>query len=326
MPLALRKSWPEQERLYWMPPDFLREHIRRSEGGKPLADAVADFLKAKKAERLSDRYLASLRHRTARFTEGMPDTATTANVTTADIDGFLTKLQLSPGTANTFRRDIRTFFEWATARGLSSSNPAAKATTFKNPPGKIGILTPEDAATLLSACHPSILLGVVLGMFCGLRQAEIARLDWRAIDLASGILTVGADIAKTSSRRTVEIPDNARAWLTLYAKESGPVWPASEQARNLWNLARIKAGFGPFFSTRAAVNEAQAGRDDLRPWPDNALRHSAISYRLALNRDLPRIALESGNSPAIVQSHYLELVKPDTAREFFSIMPTEAAM
>ena len=162
-------------------------------------------------------------------------------------------------------------------------------------------------------------------MFCGLRQAEITRLDWRAIDLASGILTVGADIAKTSSRRTVEIPDNARAWLTLYAKESGPVWPASEQARNLWNLARIEAGFGPFFSTRAAVNEAQAGRDDLRPWPDNALRHSAISYRLALNRDLPRIALESGNSPAIVQSHYLELVKPDTAREFFSIMPTEAA-
>ena len=99
---------------------FLLEHIRRSEGGKPLADAVADFLKAKKTERLSDRYLASLRHRTARFTVGMPDTATTANVTTADIDDFLTKLQLSPGTANTFRRDIRTFFEWATARGLSS--------------------------------------------------------------------------------------------------------------------------------------------------------------------------------------------------------------
>jgi site-specific recombinase XerD len=86
----------------------------------------------------------------------MPDTATTANATTADIDRFLTKLDLSAGTANTFRRDIRTFFEWASARGLSSSNPAAKAIMFKNPPGKIGILTPEDAASLLRACHPSI--------------------------------------------------------------------------------------------------------------------------------------------------------------------------
>ncbi len=304
---------------------FLYDHLRRTEGGKPLAEAVADFLQAKKAERLSDRYLASLRHRIDRFTVEMADTATTANVTTADIDRFLTKLDLSPGTANTFRRDIRTFFEWATARGLSSSNPAAKATMFKNPPGKIGILTPEDAAILLRACHLSILPGVVIGMFCGLRQAEITRLDWQALDLASGILTVGAEIAKTSSRRTVEIPGNAHAWLASCARGSGPVWPASEETRNLWNLARIEAGFGPFFSTRAAVNQAQAGRVDLRPWPDNALRHSAISYRLALTRDLPRVATEAGNSPAIVQRHYAELVKPEAARRFFGILPTEAA-
>lgn len=162
-------------------------------------------------------------------------------------------------------------------------------------------------------------------MFCGLRQAEIARLDWRAVDVATGIVIVGADIAKTSSRRTVAIPDNVSAWLMPYARAIGPVWPAIEEARNLWNLARIEAGFGPFFSTRAAVHAVQTGRDGLRPWPDNALRHSAISYRLALTRDLARVALESGNSPAIIQRHYLELVKPDTAKKFFSIMPTEVA-
>jgi site-specific recombinase XerD len=304
---------------------FLYDHLRRTEGGKPLGEAVADFLQAKKAERLSDRYLASLRHDLGCFTVEMPDTATTANVTTADIDRFLTKLDLSPGTANTFRRDIRTFFEWASARGLSPGNPATKATIFKNPPGKIGILTPEDAAILLRACHPSILPGVVIGMFCGLRQAEITRLDWRAVDLAAGIVTVGAEIAKTSSRRTVEIASNALAWMAPYARESGPVWPASDEARNFWNLARIEAGFGPFFSSRAAVNQAQAGRDDLSPWPPNALRHSAISYRLALSRDLARLAVESGNSPGVIQKHYLELVKPEAARRFFGILPSEAA-
>ena len=73
------------------------------------------------------------------------------------------------------------------------------------------------------------------------------------------------------------------------------------------------------------MNQAQAGRVDLRPWPDNALRHSAISYRLALTRDLARVALESGNSPAVVQRHYLELVKPEAARRFFGILPAEAA-
>jgi integrase len=207
---------------------------------------------------------------------------------------------------------------------LSPSNPVEHAATFKVRPGKMGVLSPEDASILLRACDPAILPGVVLGMFCGLRQSEIARIDWRAIDLASGILTVGADIAKTSGRRTVEIPDNARAWLAAYARESGPAWPTTEEARNLWNLARIEAGFGPFFSTRTVVNKAQAGREDLRPWPDNALRHSAISYRLALTRDLPRVATEAGNSPAIVQRHYLELVKPDAAKKFFAILPQEA--
>ena len=304
---------------------FLAEHIRRTEGGKPLGEAVSAFLEAKRAEHLSDAYLDGLRYRLTRFLASQPKEATTANLTTVDIDQFLTRLHRSPGTKGTFRRNLCTFFAWANARGLSAANPVEHAATFKNPPGKIGILTPEDAATLLSACHPSILPGVAIGMFCGLRQAEIARLDWRAIDLASGILTVGAEIAKTSSRRTVEIPYNARAWLALYAKESGPVWPTSEEARNLWNLARVEAGFGPFFSTRTAVNTAQAGRDDLRPWPDNALRHSAISYRLALNRDLPRVATEAGNSPAIVQRHYAELVKPDAAKRFFGILPTEAA-
>jgi hypothetical protein len=136
---------------------FLYDHLRRTEGGKPLGEAVADFLQAKKAERLSDCHLACLRHHLGRFTARMPDTATTANVTTADIDRFLTKLDLSPGTANTFRRDIHTFFEWSSAHGLSPGNPATKAAMFKNPPGKIGILIPDCAAILLRACHPSIL-------------------------------------------------------------------------------------------------------------------------------------------------------------------------
>ena len=43
--------------------------------------------------------------------------------------------------------------------------------------------------------------------------------------------------------------------------------------------------------------------------------NSAISYRLALTRDLPRVATEAGNSPAIVQRHYAGLVKPDAAKK-----------
>ena len=41
---------------------FLRDHLRRVEGGKPLGEAVADFLRAKRKEGVSERHLADLRH------------------------------------------------------------------------------------------------------------------------------------------------------------------------------------------------------------------------------------------------------------------------
>ena len=310
---------------------FLRDHLARVEGGLPIKKAITAFLTQKKAEGSSERHQTDLRTRLDRFHREIPANATTANVGTSDIDGFLSTLGASAQTCTGYRATLHSFFAWAKSRGHCTENPVAEAMTFKVVPTAPGILSPEDAATLLSCCHPSILPGVVLGMFCGLRQAEISRMDWRNVDLASGIVTVGADVAKTAARRTVEISDCAKRWLAPFARKSGKVWPEGEEARNLWNLSRIKAGFGPFFSTRAAVNEAQTDPatgdtlKDLREWPANALRHSAISYRLAMTRDLPRVATEAGNSPSIVQRHYAEIVKPDEAKKFFAIFPDAPA-
>ena len=309
---------------------FLRAHLSRVEGGLSLKTAVTDFLASKKSEGTSERHLTDLRTRLARFLASLPESMTTAQVQTSHVDTFLAGLGLSAQTATGYRTILHTFFSWCESRKLSTDNPVTEAMTFKVVPSAPGILSPADAANLLASCADAILPGVVLGMFCGLRQAEIARLDWRQVDLAGKIITVDADVAKTSSRRTVEIPENAVQWLSPLAKSSGRIWPKGEEARNLWNLARIKAGFGPFFSTRAIVKAAQTNpatgkpRTDLRDWPDNALRHSAISYRLAKTRDLPRVATEAGNSPGIVQRHYAEIVKPDAAAKFFAILPESA--
>jgi len=126
----------------------------------------------------------------------------------------------------------------------------------------------------------------------------------------------------------VEIPDNAVEWLTPNAEKSGPVWPAGDEYRTPWNIARLRCGWGPFQSTCAAVNAVQnamtkAQLKKLKPWPDNALRHSAISYRLAQTSDLAKVATQAGNSPSMVKRHYDAVVEKDAAEAWFAIRPAE---
>jgi hypothetical protein len=51
------------------------------------------------------------------------------------------------------------------------------------------------------------------------------------------------------------------------------------------------------------------------------LRHSFISYRIAIVKSADQVALEAGNSPAIIFRHYRELTTEETAKEWFGIMP-----
>ena len=56
-------------------------------------------------------------------------------------------------------------------------------------------------------------------------------------------------------------------------------------------------------------------------WKQNALRHSFISYRMALVKDANQVALEAGNSPDIIFRNYLELVTRTQASSWFGIEP-----
>jgi hypothetical protein len=56
-------------------------------------------------------------------------------------------------------------------------------------------------------------------------------------------------------------------------------------------------------------------------WQENGLRHSFISYRLAILHDTARVALEAGNSPEVIFGHYRELVTPEQAQAWFNVRP-----
>jgi site-specific recombinase XerC len=103
-------------------------------------------------------------------------------------------------------RDIRTLWSFSEKRGWATATTAKNTEPFKVIDRPPGILTPEHAAALLAESKDNDLLAFhTIGVFAGLRVAEIKALDWKDVDLAGGFIHVGAKISKTCSRRLVPI-------------------------------------------------------------------------------------------------------------------------
>jgi len=143
---------------------------------------------------------------------------------------------------------------------------------------------------------------LAIGAFAGLRDAEIKRLDWSEVDFARGFIEVKAAKAKSARRRIVPIQTNLAAWLSQapIGLRHGRLVPKGVPSK----LARARKAAG------------------LARWPNNGLRHSFASYRLAAIHDAPRVAAELGHtSPQMLYSAYRELVLPEEAERYWKIAP-----
>lgn len=309
---------------------FTLEHYRKQAASVPVADAIAALVEAKRGNGRDVTYCRTLASRCGKLLPTFERRAL-ATITTAELDALLATFPV-PGTRNTHRRDFCTLWSFAETRGWAQSSVATKTAIAKTVDETPGILTPSHVTDLLSIAaehEPATVPALALAAFCPLRQSELEKLDWSKVDLEERIVAVDAAVAKTSARRTIHIPENCIEWLRPYARQSGPVMSATY--RNAFDRVRVRFGFNPSFAERrdtvlqSLLLNARKRKVKLMDWPDNALRHSAISYRLASTRDIAAVALEAGNSPAIIRRHYLELVKPSAAKAYFGIMPTAPA-
>ena len=56
-------------------------------------------------------------------------------------------------------------------------------------------------------------------------------------------------------------------------------------------------------------------------WPQDLLRHTAASYLVARDGDAGKVALQLGNSAAVLLLNYRELVEKEDAAAFFELGP-----
>jgi len=278
---------------------FAVAHLRKQKASVTVETAVEKLIAAKKAAGRGDQYRKELRWRLDRFITANKG-RTIAEITAPEVGTFLSGLNLAPGTWNTYRRDLVTLWSFAIKSGFATENEAMKCERAQEIDAPPGILTCAQVSALLSAEQDDdVLAAHVLGLFAGLRVVETGRLDWKDVDLAGGFINVSAATSKTRSRRLVPILDNLRAWLTPIAEKAGPVTKANFRRRS--TAARVAAG--------------------ITEWPDNALRHSFVSYRLAATGNAAQTALEAGHDQAVLFAHYRELVRPKDAEKYFAIRP-----
>ena len=283
--------------------DFFVVHLKASAKSCTAVQLVDELVAAKKADGASKRHVDDLDSRLNIFAEKF-DGQPVATITSAEIDDWLRSLDVKAATRNHYRRLIVLAFNYAVKRGYSADNPAKKTDKAKERGGDIGILSVAESGRLLESATPDILPYVAIGLFAGLRRAELERLDWSEVDFESGLVEVKAAKSKTAQRRFVTMQPNLREWLLPVRKHRGPV--TSEDFNKQFVQARVAAG--------------------ITEWPDNALRHSFASYHLAHFKNAAATALELGHHDSrITFAHYRELVRPKEAERYWNIKPETSA-
>jgi integrase len=281
--------------------DYL-EKIRRY--NVTVAQLAEEVVNAKRKDGHAPMYIADLRKRLARFCRDFGDRVI-AGITVEELDNWLRDLNCSPKSRANFRANIGVLFSYAERRRMIDSNPILRTARPKLPNNPPEIFRVDELSALLDAANrvfPDLVPVLAIGAFAGLRDSEIKRLTWSEVDLARGFIEVKASKAKTARRRIIEIRPNLAAWLRPYRNTVGPVVPPN--ARNKLDVIRKEAG--------------------LTRWPKNGLRHSFASYRLASTHDAPRVASELGHtSPQMLYSTYRELVLPEEAERYWSIIPEQ---
>lgn len=247
-------------------------------------------------------------------------------ITAQQITEFIDSIKLENGkeASNTYKyniyKSLLTILTYGADKGYLSYE---QVTTLKKQTdcpkaenGEITALTVDEARRIFktlkenTSLHQYIPL-MVIGCFCGLRNAERARIQYEDIYAAGKMdVYISDENAKTGMARYVHIQPNADKWLQFAAQngvamDSGYIVKGNTEQERVWRITKI---------TRSILKKAGV------KCAKNIIRHSAATYLteligtgLAVN--------QLGHSEAICRKHYKKPVSREDAEAYFNITP-----
>ena len=263
-----------------------------------LRDAVKQLVAAKLNSGRRQVYTANLEDFLNAFASRIGDVAL-SEITTEHVESWVGEAAAPWSKASRLNR-VSTLFSFAVRRGWIQANPCDRIERIRIDRRPPAILSVVQCRAILRCAGARIRPWLVLGLFVGLRPSEAARMDWSGIRVRDAVVVVDSAASKVRRRRIVPLHDTARAWLSLDAIDSGPVVSShSTLRRDRRHLARA-AGI---------------------MWTADILRHTFGSMRIGAGHPVAATADEMGNSPAVLLTHYRELVRKEDAQAFWGILP-----
>jgi integrase len=299
---------------------FYERHGRKILTARKVPEIIAELVKAKEEDHKGAYHVRDLETRLGRFAEAFPGNI--LDITSNQIDVWLRSLrsrsknqkddqiiEIVGKTRNNYRNAVVQLFNFAKDKNyLPNDLPTAAKPTQRvtEEPSENEIFTPKEMAELLNFVPAHLIPSMVIKAFSGVRTEEVSKIEWEMIRFRQDCIVLPAKITKLTQRRTIALKPNLKAWLEPFKSLTGRIctrWSTPQGIFQAWKRYADKKGI-------------QIG--------GNRFRNSYISFRLAEKRDIQLVALESGNSPEVIQREYLELAPPEDAEKWFAIMPSTA--
>lgn len=308
---------------HWLP------HYAAKTASVPLADAIDRFVDDCRAQGLARATINERIHRLGLWLRAQSDPEASV-FEAADIvllRGFIAdeSERTSPASARNVWAVISAFGTWCKNHDLLDTNPCSTVT--KPDPGERAIVTmsPDEAAKLLRLAVANydreVLSYLVISMFAGLRPHEFVTeqphsgewvmLDWKAV-VGRKELLKEKRLGKIKRARQVPVCDTLVTWIDFIRKREGGALsgPVIRGYAFYQRFRRWKRSFYP---------------ENLPPIEEDILRHTFGTYRVLELGEVGKVALEMGNSEAMVRQHYLngEHTKGEAVR-FWALTPKVA--
>lgn len=251
-------------------------------------------------------------------------------ITLQELSAYIFNIPYAPITKRHYKRTIGGAYAFWIEQGWAIENPAKKVRTPDVVTPEPGILTVAETERLFWAnqkVDPEICGLLALGAFAGMRSSAISRLDYSEIDFHQRGIHTPAEKTKKRRRQWIEgLPDNLWEWLKRTPAEAFQM--THRQIMHRRSEALKRAGLLIEADDIAYENRKRTaqGRPPVK-WkpkcpPKNCLRHSFVTYHVALHRDAGKTALlVSHRNQDILFRHYLGIANRYDAERYFNITP-----